>query len=229
MKYPSLLEPATFIERPNRFLGVVMHRGERKSCCIPNPGRMCELMVPGTRVYLLEKKSLSRKTDYDMILVQYGATLISIDSRLPNKLLAESIHVSTLKEFHGYKIERMEPIFGDSRFDLLLCRGEDRIIVEAKSCTLVKDRKALFPDAPTKRGARHMNTLVNVRGNGRAAVIFVIQREDASEFKPNRGTDPVFTNALIRAVENGVEVYAYRSKISLESIILTERVPVSLE
>jgi sugar fermentation stimulation protein A len=229
MKHPSTPIPAKLISRPNRFLGVVDLDGEPTQCFIPNPGRMHELMVSGTNVYLIHRPGDHRKTSYDLTLVEYNDTLVSIDSRLPNYMLHEAIDQGRLPEFSGYTVERTEPTFYDSRLDLLLSDGANQILVEAKSCTLVKDSIALFPDAPTKRGARHMNTLIKALEYGRAAACFIIQRDDAQEWRPNSEMDPDFTENLRKAVESGVEAYAYTCNISLEETSIQKRIPVKLE
>jgi sugar fermentation stimulation protein A len=228
MKHPDTPLPATLIERPNRFLGVVELNGEKVQAFIPNPGRMHELMVPGTRVYVIPKKGDHRKTKFDLTLMEYNNTLVSIDSRLPNYMLKESIN-NGLDEFKGFHVERTEPTFHDSRLDLKLTDGDNQILLEAKSCTLVEKGIALFPDAPTKRGARHMNTLVKALEHGRAAVCFIIQRNDAREWRPNQKMDPKFAQALRNAVENGVEAYAYTCDINLETVSILKRVPINLE
>jgi len=228
MRYPSRLIEATLHERPNRFLGVVDIDGRKELCFIPNPGRMHELMVPNARVYLLEKRGEHRKTRYDMVLVDYGGVMVGVDSKLPNKLLAEAVNAGRLNDFRGYTGEKTEPVFHDSRLDLVLSDGQKRVMVETKSCTLVEDGVALFPDAPTKRGARHMRTLVKALETGRSAAVFVIQRGDASEFRPNDGTDPEFGEALRRAASMGVETYAYVSDVSLRGVEIREKIPLRL-
>ena len=229
MKHPSKPLPAKLISRPNRFLGIVELEGEPVQCFIPNPGRMHELMVPGTPVYLIHKPGEHRKTDYDLTLVEYNDTLVSIDSRLPNYMLKEAINGSQLPEFKGYMVERTEPVFHDSRLDLKLSDGVNQMLIEAKSCTLVENKIALFPDAPTKRGARHMNTLIKALEYGRAAVCFIIQRNDASEWRPNKEMDPEFTQNIRKAVQNGVEAYAFICDINLHGVNIKKRIPVNLE
>jgi len=228
MRYPSRLIDAKLLERPNRFLGVVDIDGREELCFIPNPGRMHELMVPGARVYLLEKRGEHRKTRYDMVLVDYGGVMVGVDSKLPNTLLAEAVNAGRLKEFRGYTVEKTEPVFHDSRLDLVLSDGRGQVMVETKSCTLVEDGVALFPDAPTKRGARHMGTLVKALETRRSAAVFVIQRGDAHEFRSNDGTDPEFGEALRRAASMGVETYAYVSDVSLRGVEIGDKVPLRL-
>jgi len=229
MKHPSTPIPATLLSRPNRFLGVVDLKGAETQCFIPNPGRMHELMIPGTKVYLIEHTGEHRKTGYDLTLVGYNDTLISIDSRLPNYMLKEAITEAKLPEFKGYQVERMEPTFHDSRLDMKLSDRENQLLFEAKSCTLVEDSIALFPDAPTKRGARHMNTLTKALEHGKAAVCFIIQRNDAVEWRPNKEMDPEFAENLKKGVEKSVQAYAYVCKITLEETTILKRIPISLE
>ena len=228
MKHPAPPQPATLIKRPNRFLGIVELDGKHVQAFIPNPGRMHELMVPGTQVYVIPKEGDHRKTRFDLTLVEYNGTLVSIDSRLPNYMLREAIDKG-LPEFEGFRVKRTEPTFHDSRLDLKLTDGANQVLLEAKSCTLVVDGIALFPDAPTKRGARHMNTLVKALEHGRAVACFVIQRNDAREWRPNKDMDPAFTAALRNAVENGVEAYAYICKINLDAVSIQKRVPINLD
>ncbi len=228
MRHSSRLIEAMLQERHNRFLGVVDIDGREELCFIPNPGRMHELMVPGTRVYLLEKRGEHRKTRYDMVLVDYGGVMVGVDSRLPNKLLAEAVNAGRINEFRGYTVEKTEPAFHDSRLDLVLSDGRGQVMVETKSCTLVEGGVALFPDAPTKRGARHMRTLVKALETGRSAAVFVIQRGDASEFRPNDVTDPEFGEALRSAASMGVETYAYVSDVSLRGVEIREGIPLRL-
>ncbi|MBT3283477.1 DNA/RNA nuclease SfsA [Candidatus Bathyarchaeota archaeon] len=228
MKHPAPPLPAKLIKRPNRFLGIVDLDGKHVEAFIPNPGRMHELMVPGTRVYVIPREGNHRKTKFDLTLMEYNNTLVSIDSRLPNHMLREAINAG-LPEFKGYHVERAEPTFHDSRLDLKLTDGTNQILLEAKSCTLVEDGIALFPDAPTKRGARHMNTLVVALNHGRAVVCFVIQRNDAREWRPNEKMDPDFTDALRNAVKKGVEAYAFTCDIKLDTVSIKNSVPINLD
>jgi sugar fermentation stimulation protein A len=131
-----------------------------------------------------------------------------------------------LLEFKGLKIERNEPSFNNSRFDLLLSNDVEKLHLEAKSCTLVENGTALFPDSPSKRGTRHLRTLVKTLVFGRAAVVFIIQRNDAIRFKSNTKKDPNFTEALKFAVENGVEAYAFNSNVTLRGVNILKRVPI---
>ncbi len=227
MRFEGELLPATFLSRPNRFLGEVEIDGERAPCFIPNPGRMRELLSPGARVYVIERRSPLRKTGYDMVLVELDGVLVSVDSRVPNAVLGEAIAGGKVPEFRGFRVGRREPTFLDSRLDFELTDGE-KMLLEVKSCTLVVGGVGLFPDAPTRRGRRHLEALTEALSLGRAAILFHVQRGDASSLMPNEGADPAFSGALRRAAGEGVEVYAYNSRVTLGEVSLNRRVPVTL-
>lgn len=228
MKFASYPLLGKLVERPNRFLGIIELGGKTVQCFIPNPGRMKELLIPQNPIYVIERAGSQRKTKYDLVLVEHDGILVSIDSRLPNKILNEAIKQGELSEFDGLFVERNEPPFNDSRFDLLLSNKNVKLWLEAKSCTLVNNGVALFPDAPTLRGARHLRTLVKALQNGRAAITFVIQRNDAFEFMPNKDLDPDFADALRYAIYNGVEAYAYVSEVTFEGVEIIKRIPIVL-
>jgi len=226
MRFPGPLVPATFLDRPNRFLGNVQINGRHVQCFIPNPGRMKELLHHGAKVYLLERSSEKRKTGHDLVIVDHEGRLVSIDSMMPNRIVAEAIETGSIPEFHGLDVEKREYTCGDSRLDFLL-RGETgQLLLEVKSCTLVRYGVGLFPDAPTARGSRHLMTLVGGLERGRAAAFFLIQRADAECLEPNEEADPKFAANLREAHIRGVEVYAYTSEVTLEGVFLRERVPV---
>lgn len=229
MRFLDRLVPAVFKERPNRFLGVVEVGGEETLCFIPNPGRMEELLYPSSKVYLMKMPSEARKTRYDLILVNLKGTLVSIDSRLPNRLVAEAIQLSNFSEFQGLRIEKKEPLFGGSRLDFLLTGDSDQLFLEVKSCTLVRDGTGLFPDAPTQRGSRHLKTLASGLTVGRSAILFVIQRPDAKNLRPNDATDPEFGKNLSLVKDLGVEICAYNSDVTLEGVSLKRKVLVLLD
>ena len=201
---------AQFIDRLNRFLGKVELEGRPVEAFIPNPGRMHELMVPGKKVFVRRKSGNHRKTHYDMIGVWHDNVLISIDSNLPNRFMKEYLLNRELDWFLPYDVVTSEPQVYDGRFDFRLDGTKGVTFIEVKSCTLVIDGVAKFPDAPTERGARHLRNLAAALKDGlarRAAIVFVIQRPDASKFSPNMDTDPQFASELDKASKRGVEVY----------------------
>lgn len=150
-----------------------------------------------------------RKTGCDLVCVFYGVQLVSVDSRVPNRLFLVALKNRELEGFSGHNVVKSEYDYGHSRFDFFLPSDEKGCLLEVKSCTFVEDNVALFLDALTLRGQRHMIELVSAMDEGyRACVFFVIQRTDAAVFAPNDETNPKFGEALREAATKGVEVYA---------------------
>jgi sugar fermentation stimulation protein A len=230
MKIAAKLIPATFVKRDNRFRVTVQVEGHRVEAHLPNSGRLRELLLPGRRVLLAAAQAPGRLTSYDLLMVDLEGILVSIDARMPSRLLYNALQAGRLEEFAGYAEVRREVTYGQSRLDLALEGGPDgeRCFIEAKSVTSVKDGVALFPDAPTQRGRRHLGELARARAEGhRAAVVFVVQRDDAICFSPHDGADPAFGQALREAAQAGVEVYAYKCRVSEGEIALNAPLPVA--
>ncbi len=222
---------ATFLERENRFRVRIQVAGVLVTAHLANPGHLKELLTPGCTVWVRRADGPSRRTAYDLALVQQGETLISVDARLPNRLLYMALQSASLPGLAKYTQVQAEVTVGHSRIDFLLTGPHrERCWLEAKSVTLVQGHKALFPDAPTKRGRRHLETLMQmVRQGEQAAVVFVIQRPDAVAFGPNDATDQAFGEALRMAAASGVKILAWRCAVTTDSICLGDPVSVYLD
>jgi len=229
VRFDSLVE-ARFIRRLNRFGALVDMGGGESYIHVANSGRMRELLVEGRRVLL--KPAVgggSRKTAFDLALVDLGYTLASADARLPSLLVYEALKEQRLPQFGRYDVFFREATYGESRLDMALGGPEGTCYLETKSVTLVVDGIGLFPDAPTGRGRKHMGSLSKAARVGhRAAVVFVVQREDAQAFAPNDEADPQFGVALRQAVRDGVEAYAYGCHVTTREIVLAGQLPVRL-
>ena len=230
MKITGELHKGVFLKRLNRFVAEVEVNNEKCLAHVADPGRMKELLVTKIEV-LLRKINLNdkRKTRWDMLGVYTPTGLVSVNSRLPNDLIAEALKDSRLKEFSEYELVQREYTYGSSRFDFFLKSNEKQCLLEVKSCTLVKNGHAFFPDAPTTRGRRHLLELIKAKHEGyRACVIFVIQRGDASFFSPNDEIDPEFADTLRLAVSKGVEVFAFKCEVTETTVKLKEQVNIIL-
>lgn len=230
MRLPKL-KLARFLRRVNRFVALMECDGCEISVHVANTGRMGELMIEKNPMYVaLVKDRKKRKTAYDLALVRYGDVLVGVDSRMPNLIMQESIQDSILAEFQGYETIRREITYGASRLDFQLSGKPSVTYLETKCVNLVNEGIALFPDAPTQRGKRHLGTLQSIVEAGhRAAVVFVIQRSDAEGFKPNAAADSDFAQALKAASCAGVDIYAYNCEVNLREIRIADRVPVEVD
>jgi sugar fermentation stimulation protein A len=222
IKVGGRIVKGVFQERPNRFSAFVKVKDKVLLTYLPNPGRMHELLIPGTEVILRKVMKGNRKTGYDLIGVSYNGQRVSVDSRVPNKLVLEALKNKDIKELSEYNIIKPEFGYGHSRLDFFLANKHESCLLEVKSATLVKDGVAMFPDAVTERGKRHVNELTKAKKEGyRACILFLVQRTDAHSFAPSDETDPEFGKALRNAAAEGVEVYAYKMEISTNFSLLS--------
>ena len=136
-----------------------------------------------------------------------------------------------IKELIGYKEYKREVKYGNSRFDFKTWNNEDDYcFVEVKGVTLEEDGWGYFPDAPTERGAKHINELIEVVGEGsRGVILFLIQHPSINGFTPNWRTDPKFSQTLKTAAEVGVDIIAYKCKVNLEEVTLESPLPIVIE
>jgi sugar fermentation stimulation protein A len=227
MRLPTLI-PGAFVARDNRFRATVLVGGAPVAAHVPTSGRMRELLLPGRTVWLSPQPRPGRKTPYDLVLVEHEGALVSIDSRLPNALMAERLRRQGWEGRPLRSLTREVPL-GASRLDLLLEDEAGVVWMEVKSVTLVVGGLALFPDAPTTRGVRHLEELIAVAARGgRAAVAFVAQRADALRFAPHREADPAFAQTLAEAARAGVLIRAYACEVSRQEIAIARTIPVAL-
>jgi len=227
VKIASHLEEGRFLERMNRFAALVRLGGAEVVAHVPNSGRMGELLRRGATV-LVARRGPGRATCCDLVMVQEGTRLVSLDARLPPGLVAEAMLEGRLPELGRFDRVRREVRVGQSRLDLAAEGDSGTIFVETKSVTLVRDGLALFPDAPTSRGARHLLELRRLAEDGHgAAVVFVVQRGDGERFRPNVEADSTFA-ALLREVAGAVLVLAYGCRVTRGEVAIDRRVPVEL-
>ncbi len=230
MDIPYLV-PGTFVQRDNRFRATVLVGGQQTGVFVPNSGRLTDLFTPDRAVWLHPAGSPGRKTEYDLKLVEHAGELVSVDARLPNPLFAEYLqNGGTWFDDRLGEVEiQREVTRGESRLDFKLQGPQGVCWVETKSITLVEGGIALFPDAPTRRGRRHVVELLDAARKGEgAAVVFVVQRADAESFSPHHRVDPQFAQILRQAEEGGVEVRAHTCRVSLSEITIENEIPCIL-
>ncbi len=226
MHYRELQE-GIFIKRPNRFLAHVNTLGQEEICHVKNTGRLRELLVPGAPVLLEPADHPRRKTKYSLICVKKDGRWVNIDSQVPNQV-AEEFFLSGGMLPDVTKVQR-ERTYGNSRFDLYVETKTESWFYEVKGVTLLSGDTALFPDAPTKRGLKHVEELIRCRQDGyRTGMLFVIQRKGAARFSPFEERQPEFAAALRRARDAGVEIHAVDCLVDRTGITADAFVPVVL-
>jgi len=229
MKYSKPLQRVKLIQRYKRFLGdVEWPDGQLMTVHTANTGSMLGCSTPGNHIWIRDSENDKRKYRYSWEISETDdGQLIGVNTILANKLVVEAIEQGNIKELLGYDAIRTEVPYGEnSRIDILL-QGKTDCYVEVKNVTARDGKYAIFPDAVTARGTKHLNELVAmVKAGHRAVMLFCIQRNDVELFRPAAEIDPVYAKTLATAINNGVEVLAYSVAISAEEIKLTTAIPV---
>ena len=227
MKYKDIVK-GTFIERPNRFIAYVEIDGRQEKVHVKNTGRCRELLQKGVTVYLEKSGNPERKTDYDLVAVEKGGLLVNMDSAAPNLAAGEWLASGGL--LAPVKLIKPECTYGNSRFDFYVESEAVKMWLEVKGVTLETQRTALFPDAPSLRALKHVEELIQAKENGyEAGILFVVQMEGIRRFTPNWETQPAFAQALERAQEAGVAIYARGCHVTQDSMEISYEIPVVLK
>lgn len=226
MRYENVY-PGRFVQRLNRFVAEVELDGKIERCHVKNTGRCRELLIEGAKVFVQKAENPERKTPYDLIAVYKGNVLVNIDSQAPNPAFSEWVKQETF--FKNITYLKPECRYKQSRFDFYLEADGEKIFVETKGVTLEEDGVYLFPDAPTERGVKHLNELMDAVSNGyRGYVFFVAQMKKGRCFTPNRSTHPEFALALQRAMEYGVGVYCVYCDVKEDQLTIDGFMDVKL-
>lgn len=246
MKYQKIVE-GIFKERPNRFIAKVEIEGNLETVHVKNTGRCRELLVPGVKVFLedFDGRMGSRKLRYSLVAVEkkcessektagckVRTLLVNMDSQAPNALIKEEFQ--KWAETSGGKF-KPETTYKNSRFDFsfeLPGSGEipgQQGFLEVKGVTLEENGFCRFPDAPTERGTKHLQELIDAKKNGFwAGVLFLVQIDGMKSFSPNDETDPEFGKSLRMAAASGVEILCYGCKVKSDSLVLGEPIGITL-
>ena len=231
MKY-EMIKNGVFISRPNRFIAKVNIDSKEETVHVKNTGRCKELLLPGCTVYLSVSQNLSRKTKYDLIAVEKSRDkkepiLINMDSQIPNFVAEEFLKQGNI--FSREAIIKREVKYGNSRFDIYVEDKDRKAFVEVKGVTLENESVAMFPDAPTLRGVKHIKELIKAKNEGYDAyILFVIQMKGAVLFTPNAETHREFAVALKEAQDAGVNILAYDCEVKPDEIKINQKVRVKI-
>ncbi len=234
LPFQDTLYKATFLERVNQFILLCekTDSNERITVHLQDPGRLLDLLIPGNTIYVSYHNEVHRKTKWTAELVTKPNTsiLVSLRSTLPNKLIRNALQTKAIEELAFLEYRKQEYTYGGSRWDFLLQANHNPYLLEVKSVTMEMDGVGYFPDAPTKRGTKHVRELTEIQlsGHYQTGVLFVCQREDIRMVKPCHWIDPTFTEALHLAQNSGVEIRAVSCKLTLEGIYLGNVIPVEV-
>ena len=219
---------ARLIERPNRFLAICRVGPRTVEAHVPDRGRCLDLLVAGRAVTLVAASGALRRTRYTALLARSGdGSWVSLDPAGAPRLVAEALRRGLLPSLAGLSAHRREIAVGHSRIDLLL--QPDDVLCEVKSVGAARDGVALFPDAPTIRGLRHLAVLTRIARRGRrAALVLCAQRGDVRAIAADEAIDPAFARGLRNAVRAGVRIAGLRCSAHPSGMRVQGEIPVLL-
>lgn len=228
MKFDQPLVHGKLIKRYKRFLAdVILDDGREVTAHCTNSGTMKSCLEEGAEVYLTPVNDPKRRTRFTWEMIRIGGNWVGINTSNPNALAFEWVQSGQIPGLEGLTGLRREVKWEDSRFDLYGEGMEGPCFVEVKNVTMKEGERALFPDAVTERGRKHLKTLVRVKQTGiRAVMLYVVQRMDVSLFSIARDIDPDYGEALDEAIRQGVEVMVAQARVTPEAIYLQSMLPV---
>jgi sugar fermentation stimulation protein A len=230
MEFQEKLIHGTLVKRYKRFLAdIKLDNGDEVVAHCTNSGSMKSCLENGAEVYLSPVNDSKRKTRFTWEMIKINGNWVGINTGNPNKLAFEAIKNGKIPGLEKYTTVKREVKFRDSRFDMFAENEHEKCFVEVKNVTLKEGKYALFPDAVTTRGQKHLKTLVEVKKEGmRAVMLYIVQRIDVEVFGPASEIDPGYAAGLKEAVAEGVEVIAMQAKVTPEKIELTKKLPVEI-
>jgi sugar fermentation stimulation protein A len=232
LEWSSFLLEATLLKRYKRFLADIKLGEEFLTVHVPNTGSMQSCWEPDWKCAVSRSSNPKRKMPYTLEMTHNGSSWIGVNTGNANKLAKIWLTEGLLPELAGYEIVQPEKKIGESRLDFYL-EGHptnEPCYVEVKNVTLKLDGEAQFPDSVSERGQKHLSELISIKKSGlRAAMLFIVQREDVSVFRPAKTLDPTYASLLLQAHQQGVEILVYQCKMNLNKLDLKGRLPFHLD
>jgi sugar fermentation stimulation protein A len=237
VRFPNPLVRGTLIRRYKRFLSdIELEGGEQVTAHVANPGSMIGLTEPGSEVWLSPNTNPKAKLAWRWELIRVGGFLVGVNTAHPNRLVEEALKTDRIAELAGYGSCRREVRYGEnSRIDLLLeDASRPPCYVEIKNVNLKRglpgrETAAEFPDAVTKRGAKHLVELGDMAAAGsRAVMLYLVQRGDCDHFRLAEDIDPAYAAGLAEARKRGVETLCYACDVRLDGIDVAGPLPLVL-
>lgn len=251
LPFAAPLQRGTFIRRYKRFFVDILMDGPEGEITAhtPNTGSMSGLLNPGAPVLVSFDPSPKRKLAWTLQSIaapedhpqerqarfqQRSENWVGCNTMLPNRYVEALIAAQRVPALTDYSICRREVPYGAdkrSRIDLLLQAhrdGKPDCLVEVKNVTLRRGDDALFPDAISERGRKHLEDLqAEVQAGRRAMMMYLVQRTDCNRFAPADTIDPAYGAELRRAMQVGVEVSVYCAQFEADGLYDAGALPLA--
>lgn len=232
MKWEQPLTEAILVKRYKRFLADVVIENKTLTAHVPNTGSMTSCWEPNWKCALSFSDNPKRKMPYTLELIHNGESWIGVNTNNANKLAYLWLKNGLIPGLKGYSLIQPEKKIGESRIDFYM-EGHPELppcYIEVKNVTLKLDGQAQFPDAVSVRGQKHLKELMSLKEQGfRAAMLYVVQREDVESMRPAHSIDKVYGELLKEAIASGVEIFVYQCRMDVTGISFRNSLPFNLE
>lgn len=230
MQFIQDLQPGILVRRYKRFLADIRLANDKIiTVHCPNSGSMLGCSEPGSPVMLSRSENPKRKYPHTLEMVQSGSTWVGVNTSLTNRLVREALENGVIMELGKFDAITQEiKTSANTRLDFLLEHKGAKIFLEVKNCSLAENRVAMFPDAVTARGTKHLRELAALKQQGNmAAVLFCVQRDDVDRFMPASHIDPLYAETLAKVAADGVMILAYQADVSPREIKIARKLPAN--
>lgn len=206
-----------FLERKNKFLGLIEFNNKVFEAHIHDPGRLEKILFKGNEILFQKISNSKRKTNYEIIFGKYFDSFVLINSKYHNTIAQKLISLGYIKDIKNVKKIIKEVKINKSRIDFLVLDNENiKYFIEVKGCTLEKENVALFPDAPTKRGSKHLKELCELLDKDKKSILlFLIFIKEANYFSANKDIDKDFYKNLVNCIKKGLKIYAFKIEYNI--------------
>ncbi len=230
MKFDTPLIHGRLIRRYKRFLSdIQLDNGEIVVAHCTNSGSMKTCLEDNAEVYISPAQDPKRKTQYTWEMIKLNERWVGINTMHPNLIAFEAIKNNEIPQLIGYEHVKREVKVGNSRIDIMAQKSNETCFIEVKNVTMKEGNMALFPDAVTTRGKKHLDELVQLKKEGiRAVMVYIIQRMDVDTFAPAEDVDPLYAKTLRKAYKNGVEIIPLQVTVSPSEIKINKQLPFIL-
>jgi len=229
MEFSKDLIKGKFIKRYKRFFADIKLDKETVTAHCPNTGSMKGLLDEGNEVFISKNDNPKRKLKYTLEIIKVKKNLVGVNTHFANKIAYHGLFNDLIKEVSNIDIIKPEVFFDkETRFDFLIKKGKQKIFVEVKNVTLLRDKKtAEFPDSVTSRGSKHLKTLIKAIKKGyKSYLLFLVQIQGVENFKIAKDIDKEYYENYLLAKKAGVIFLAYRCKINTKEIKVEKKIKI---
>jgi len=229
MEFTKSLIKGKLIKRYKRFFVDIKLDKEIVIAHCPNTGSMKGLLDEGNEVFISKNDNPKRKLKYTLEIIKVKKKLIGVNTHFANKIAYHGLSNNLVKEVSNSDNIKPEVFFNkETRFDFLVEKNKQKIFVEVKNVTLLRDEKiAEFPDAVTLRGSKHLKALIEAIKKGyKSYLLFLVQIQDVESFKIAKDIDKEYYKNYLLAKKAGVIFLAYRCKINAKEIQIEQKLKI---